>query len=278
MHLHSKQRDRAIKSSAVTHGLPAIPFLALLVLIVLAFAATNTSLVPTAQADQGQPGQFKLIELYTSHGCSSCPKADKLLGELIEQDDELIALEFHVDYWNSLVHGKDGSFTDPYSQAAFSARQRQYNAASLKGRPGVYTPQAVINGRFAAVGSNKRHISKALSQPQSAMLALSIESGASPDTLLVTVTGDSGQLAQLRGTNIMLARYLDTVSTDITGGENRHKTLVNHHVVTEFGAIGEVSDSDQMRFEITTPAASGGCVVLVQEDALTPVYAAATCP
>jgi hypothetical protein len=201
-----------------------------------------------------------------------------LLGELLEQDEELLALEFHVDYWNALVHGKDGSFTDPFSKASYSSRQRQYNAASLAGRPGVYTPQAVINGRFAAVGSNLMHVNKALSRVNEAALSIQIEQDSDAAKLLVTVSGDAAQLDVLRGTDIQLARYLDRTVTNVTGGENRNKTLVNHHVVTELDTLGEVAASGQMRFTIARPADTEGCVILIQEAALTPIYAASACP
>lgn len=224
-------------------------------------------------------GGLKLIELFTSHGCSSCPKADKLLGELLDTHDDLMALEYHVDYWDSLVHGSDGSFTDPFSNADFSLRQREYNHASLAGRPGVYTPQAVVNGRTASVGSNKRHIVKALSARTDQSLSIVIDSDAHDgDLLSVNITGEAGQRKDLHGIDIRLVSYLDKATTDITGGENRNLKLVNHHIVMDVASLGEVTASGSLNFQIPRPALGEGCVVLIQEDALTPVYAAAECP
>ncbi len=40
-----------------------------------------------------------VVELYTSQGCNSCPPADALLGELARRED-VLALAFHVDYWD----------------------------------------------------------------------------------------------------------------------------------------------------------------------------------
>ena len=38
-----------------------------------------------------------LLELFTSQGCSSCPPADKLLGELAE-DPSLVVISLPIDY------------------------------------------------------------------------------------------------------------------------------------------------------------------------------------
>ena len=84
--------------------------------------------------------RVNLVELYTSESCSSCPPAEKWLGDLKQSTGlfkTFIPLEFHVSYWNHL-HWKD-----PFSKGEFSARQRDYNRA-IKG--GVYTPQVILNG------------------------------------------------------------------------------------------------------------------------------------
>ena len=186
-----------------------------------------------------------------------------------------------MDYWNSLVHGGDGNFVDPFSKPEYSLRQRQYNAAKLSGRPGVYTPQAVINGVKATVGSNHKHVRRALKDKAESMLQIVVASADttnSSSVLSVNVLGDAEQLAALEGTDIMLVRYLDKTTTSITGGENRHLELVNHHVVTKVALMGEVSRTSDMTYFMDRPAEGSGCVVLVQEGASTPIYAAAECP
>lgn len=221
----------------------------------------------------------KIIELFTSHGCSSCPAADRLLGELLEKDEDLLALEFHVDYWNSLIHGSDGNFVDPFSKSEYSMRQREYNVAGLAGRPGVYTPQAVINGVTAAVGSNRRHIAKALKNRKAAAVQITLRASATDESVLqVSVTGEQRQLQNLQGTDISLVKFIDSEQTTITGGENRDLVLTNHHIVYEVLRLGQISSTSDMSYNITAPAPGDGCVVLVQEGALTPVFAALECP
>ena len=83
-----------------------------------------------------------VLELYTSEGCNSCPPADRWLSDLPRRGvspDRAVLLAFHVDYWNQL------GWPDRFSQAAFSARQRQVAARASSGV--VYTPQAVLDGR-----------------------------------------------------------------------------------------------------------------------------------
>ena len=76
-----------------------------------------------------------VVELFTSQGCYSCPPAEKLLGELIENDPDLVALEFHVDYWDTLVYGRHGSHKDPFSDEENTYRQQLYNLCLLYTSP-----------------------------------------------------------------------------------------------------------------------------------------------
>src|SRR6516225_2483262 len=42
-----------------------------------------------------------VVELFTSQGCSSCPPADKLLGDLAS-DPSLVTISIPIDYWDYL--------------------------------------------------------------------------------------------------------------------------------------------------------------------------------
>ncbi len=214
----------------------------------------------------------KIIELFTSHGCSSCPAADRLLGELIEADENLIALEFHVDYWNALVHGSDGNWVDPFSKAAYTTRQKNYNRLPLAGRQGVYTPQAIVNGKFAAVGSDKKRLSSALKQAGPADVIVSIATAAGQ--LEISVEGTSQRQA-----NIMLLHYIRQATTKIGAGENRHLALTNHHIVTDVQTLGQLSDSGSTTVSVAyAPDPDKDCAVVVQSPGLGPILGAAQCP
>src|SRR5262249_30644442 len=90
-----------------------------------------------------------VIELFTRQGCSSCPPADQLLGELTG-DPSLVAVSVPVDYWDYL--GWKDTLADPHN----TARQKAY--AHARGDGQVYTPQVVVNGSLHALGSDKAAI------------------------------------------------------------------------------------------------------------------------
>src|SRR5258705_7342610 len=94
-----------------------------------------------------------VVELFTSQGCSSCPPADDNLAELAQRPD-IVALGFHVTYWNNL------GWIDPLSATWATARQYEY-ATSL-GRSNVYTPQMMIDGTENVVGSDTESIQRVL--------------------------------------------------------------------------------------------------------------------
>ena len=94
-----------------------------------------------------------VVELFTSEGCSSCPPAEAYIGELAQHKD-VLALSFHVDYWDNL------GWKDPFSLRISTERQSAYSKAL--GRSSVYTPQVVIDGKDDYVGTDRRNIGKAL--------------------------------------------------------------------------------------------------------------------
>ena len=106
-------------------------------------------LADAAAASAGEPRA--VIELFTSQGCSSCPPADKLLGELA-RDPTLITLSLPVDYWDYL------GWKDTLALHGHSNRERAY--ADARGDREVYTPQVVINGIVHVLGSDKAAIER----------------------------------------------------------------------------------------------------------------------
>lgn len=118
-----------------------------------AFAALASIGSWPAMADEVGPRAPVVLELFTSQGCAFCPPADALLAELAQRDD-VVALGLHVDYWNHL------GWSDTYATAANSRRQRDYSI--LLGERMVYTPQIVIDGVVAVVGSRRASVLAAI--------------------------------------------------------------------------------------------------------------------
>src|SRR5438552_17846390 len=109
------------------------------------------SLVPPHSAAHAQ--SRAVIELFTSQGCSSCPPADQLLGQLTA-DPSLVPVSVPVDYWDYL------GWKDTLASPRNTARQKAY--ARARGDGQVYTPQVVVNGSVHALGSDKAAIEQAI--------------------------------------------------------------------------------------------------------------------
>lgn len=163
-----------------------------------------------------------VIELFQSQGCSSCPPANAVLNGLADRKD-LITLSFSVTYWDYL------GWKDSFARPDYTQRQKDY-AAALR-NPGVYTPQMVINGRGAIVGTSKAQLEAALKQ--------FARSGAEPD---ISLDGTTVRVAAQAGgkATVWLVRY-DPGSLDVAigAGENAGRTLPHRHIVKQLVNLGE---------------------------------------
>src|SRR6185369_13617653 len=120
--------------------------------VALSLAVVASTMVAAADVSAEPRG---VIELFTSQGCSSCPPADKLAGELA-RDPSLIVLSLPVDYWDYL------GWKDTLALPGHTNRQRAYSKA--RGDREVYTPQVVVNGVKHVLGSDKTAIENAVAQ------------------------------------------------------------------------------------------------------------------
>lgn len=230
--------------------------------------------VAAALVDGGGAVANTVVELFTSQGCSSCPPADALLGELAARDG-IVALEFHVDYWDDLADGRSGRWRDPLASPLNTERQRAYNR-NILGHASVYTPQIVVGGRTETVGSRRHDVEAAIraqaaaSGPRSRVSVQAEIDG----RLTIDVDGPA-----VPSTAVWLVRFEERRTTQVSGGENRGRTLVNHHVVTGMQRLGTWYGGPS-RFVVadTRPGAGEGCAVLIQDDRQGPIAGAARCP
>jgi hypothetical protein len=163
-----------------------------------------------------------VVELYTSQGCSSCPPADALLGELARLPN-VIALAFHVDYWDSI------GWRDRFSIPEAVQRQRRY--VDTLGLSSAFTPQVVVDGRGSFVGSDRRRIVAALSET---LEKIAVEVAVDHGELTVTVP----EAKDMSGFDVNLAAYLPEASTSVGRGENSGRTLAEFNIVRQFRKIG----------------------------------------
>jgi hypothetical protein len=170
-----------------------------------------------------------VIELFTSQGCSSCPAADRLLGELAK-DPTLIPLSLAVDYWDYL------GWKDTNAMSGHSNRQRAY--AKLRGDREVYTPQVVINGAIHALGSDKAAIDKAIvqSHQNSPALGVPVSLAVGGDKLTVSVGAKDGAPPQAE---VWLCPLAKAVPVAIGRGENNGRTVTYTNVVKRWVKLGD---------------------------------------
>lgn len=167
-----------------------------------------------------------VIELFTSQGCSSCPKADRLLGEFAD-DRRFVALSLAVDYWDYL------GWRDTLALTAHSVRQKGY--ATQRGDRHVYTPQAVVNGALEAIGSDRYAIEHSVSNAGlKSKLTVPVTLTRSETNVDIEVGEGMGPAA-----TIWMVAVMKKVPVTIERGENRGKTIIYHNVVRRWQRIGE---------------------------------------
>ena len=169
-----------------------------------------------AQSSADRP---HLVELYTSEGCSSCPPAERWLSSLRDSSG-YVALEFHVDYWDS------DSWRDPYSDARYTERQK---AIVARGRRNlVYTPQVVVDGQLW------KNWPKAPPPTTVDTAGPSIRLQLIRGTPLRATLDTDSAIAHNNSWRMHVAVTENSLSNAISGGENRGATLAHDHVVRAF--------------------------------------------
>lgn len=198
----------------------------------------------TGSADAAHPA---VIELYQSQGCSSCPPALAVLDQIANRPD-VLALNFAVTYWDQL------GWKDIYARPEYTARQWAYSKA--QGRSNVQTPQLIVNGRAAVLGSYKAEVEKAI--------AAHARGTGGP---VVTVDGAKVSIAAApasKPATVWLVGYDPrTVQVPIRAGENNGRTLPHRNVVRQLVSLGSWNGKAA---SFTAPATPAGLkrAVLVQ--------------
>jgi hypothetical protein len=187
--------------------------------------------VSSAVANASEPRA--VIELFTSQGCSSCPDADKLLGELAN-DPSVVALSLPIDYWDYL------GWKDTLALPGHASRQRAY--ARMRGDREVYTPQIVVNGAMHVLGSDRAAVERAITvtDRNAAVMSLPVLMSATAGNLNVKVTAGSDR----HSGEVWLCPLSRSVPVAIGRGENSGHTLTYYNVVRRWLKIGEFTGGD----------------------------------
>ncbi len=190
-----------------------------LVAVAIALAATS---VARAEAKAA-------IELFTSQGCSSCPPADKLMGELA-LDPSLVVVSLAVDYWDYL------GWKDTLALKGHAKRQHAYS--KVRGDREVYTPQVVVNGLMHVAGNDRSAIERAveITRRESKAMRLNVSVTRTGEALVVEVP--AGKEIQTSA-EVWLMPISAKVPVVIERGENRGKTITYNNVVRRWVKLGE---------------------------------------
>lgn len=208
-----------------------------------------------------------VVELFTSQGCSSCPPAEAYMRELAKRDD-VIGLEFHVDYWDYI------GWKDKFAQPAFTQRQKRY-VQTMSARY-AYTPQMVINGKTHVVGSHRSQVEAIIRSSQAS------EKPEPPLTLRrdgmnLIVSIGAGQASGAY--DVTFVTFDKPHVTKVKRGENRGRTLVNANVVRELAVVGSWSGKPtEFTISLEGKDGNGGCAVIIQKRGPGTVLAAASMP
>lgn len=197
--------------------------------------------------------QVPVLELYTSHGCSSCPPADAWLRRLADRPglwQDFIPLAFHVDYWDSL------GWPDRFGSGTYSDRQRQYHR---EGRvSSVYTPGFVLGGREwrGWFGGSEPALS-----PGSSVGRLSMELSDGPRAVIRLAPVEAVDPGRLTAHLAILGFGL---TTHVAGGENHGRDLTEDFVVLGYRSSGRAVSAPEWDLalpEVTTARTTRRAIV-----------------
>ncbi len=226
-------------------------------LLLAAFTGLCLALPAAAPAARAEPAPT-VIELYTSEGCSSCPPADALLAELAEEDD-VVALSFHVTYWDRL------GWPDPFATQWGTDRQRAYAQVMMSRY--VYTPQMVVDGWQDVTGSHPREVTEAIDRSRrtaDSRIALPL-SRLAADHLAATLPAPPPAAAETGRVHLLLVAFDTSQAMAVKRGENAGRQLSHAHVVRSLRDLGPwPADKRHLDIPLTAAEQSRGLALLAQ--------------
>ena len=221
----------------------------------LTILGVSLALTAPVLAGELRIGPKAVLELFTSQGCSSCPKADAMFDALSKRKD-VVALAYHVDYWDYI------GWQDTFGTRENSDRQRDY--ARSWGSSRIFTPQLVVNGTGGVVGSRAEEVDAAL---RAASLPLEVTLTATADDMLDVSIGPK---AGLKDAVVWLVTFLDRADVTIERGENEGKLVTYSQIVTGRQVLGmwepEIGAHLKLPLAEVLTGKSNGAVILVQEE------------
>jgi hypothetical protein len=231
--------------------------------IAVAFLGLAVLTAPARAQSQGDRADV-VVELYTSQGCTQCPRANRLLGSFARENG-VLALTFPVGMWDYL------GWHDTFALPEFSDRQRKY-ARTLRTR-GRFTPQLVLNGARQLSASDWDDARVALEQAQAASRTL-----ARDDISLTRLPGGRVRVtlnanARGAGADVWLVAYDPGPLAVVVGtGLNRNRTVLHYNLVRTMDRL-DTWNGRSVWYE--RPRCAPECAVIVQTPEGGPILGAA---
>jgi hypothetical protein len=197
--------------------------------VALSIAVMTSTMMASTMMSSAIAGPRGVVELFTSQGCSSCPPADKLAGELAS-DPSLVVMSLAIDYWDYL------GWKDTLALPGHANRQRAYS--KVRGDREVYTPQVVVNGVVHTLGSDKNAIETAIAQTRKhdGTLSLPLSMSVANDNISISIP--AAKEDSPKG-EIWLCPMSKDVTVSVGKGENTGHTLTYHNVVRRWVKLGD---------------------------------------
>lgn len=232
-------------------------FLAAAFVALAALTTTVRAQTPGERADV-------VVELYTSQGCTQCPRANRLLGNFAREPG-VLALTFPIGIWDYL------GWHDTFARPEFADRQRDYGRA-LRAR-GRFTPQLVLSGARQLSAADWDDARVALDQARAAPRAL-----ARGDLAITRLNGGRVRVtlnanSRGEGADIWLLAYdPGPLAVVVNGGLNINRTVLHYNLVR---SIERVDTWNGRSVWYERARCSPECAVIIQQPNGGPILAAA---
>lgn len=195
-----------------------------------------------------------VVELFTSQGCSSCPKADAAFARVADAKN-VVTISYHIDYWNYL------GWQD--TLGAKENTDRQYAYAKTLGNNNVFTPQIVLNGLQDAKSTNPDVILADLRRMNETGrgVPVDVDADLTKDEMTITIGAGSGKA------DVVMAYFKKQTTVAIASGENVGKQVTYRNAVTNLETVG-MWDGKAMTIKLPAALISkngqDGCAILLQ--------------
>lgn len=202
-----------------------------------------------------------VVELYTSQGCSSCPPADEYFHKQLAGRDDVIALAFHVDYWDYI------GWKDIHANPAYTQRQHTYARAA--GHRSVYTPQMIVNGKDHVVGTHPGKVEGLIKTHLKGSTAVDLSISRDGNQLRIKASADKPAPMQVH-----VIRYKEAEKVSIKRGENAGRVLTYSNIVSEWETVKDWNGRSDLSTNVRVKG-DAPIVVLIQHENGGPIETAA---